>query len=77
MACRTGCDTKNHRSWAECARDIQIGNLDASQQKRWDSELDTYRSARAQGIQPAGSKRYQTEAAVEMSQRTGTAFQSI
>lgn len=35
--------------------------------KQWDSELQAYRDARAQGIQPAGTSRRHIEAAYEAS----------
>ena len=43
-------------------------------QKKWDSELEAYRSARAQGIQPNGTRRKQIEAAHDASERLGTAY---
>ena len=43
-------------------------------QKKWNSELEAYRSARAQGIQPNGTKRKQIEAAHKASEKLGTAY---
>ena len=43
-------------------------------QKKWNSELEAYRSARAQGIQPNGTKRKQIEAAHQASERLGVAY---
>jgi hypothetical protein len=43
-------------------------------QKKWNSELEAYRSARAQGIQPNGTKRKQIEAAHNASEKLGTAY---
>ena len=43
-------------------------------QKKWNSELEAYRSARAQGIQPNGTKRKQIEAAHEASEKLGAAY---
>lgn len=82
MACRTGCKTKDHASWAECARDSGIRvayansakGLDLTAQKKWDRELDEYGSARAQGIQPRSTKTRDIRAAVEVSNMTGSAF---
>jgi hypothetical protein len=42
--------------------------------KKWDKELADYRSARAQGIQPAGTTTKAVRAAVEISNKTGVAF---
>jgi hypothetical protein len=43
-------------------------------QKKWNSELEAYRSAREQGIQPNGTKRKQIEAAHDASEKLGTAY---
>lgn len=51
-----------------------IGGGDATAQKNWDKNLDAYRSAKAQGISPAGTRASQIRAAVERSNQTGEAF---
>ncbi len=43
-------------------------------QKKWNSELEAYRSARAQGIQPNGTQRKHIEAAHDASEKLGTAY---
>ena len=43
-------------------------------QKKWNSELEAYRSARAQGIQPNGTRLHQVEAAHKASERLGVAY---
>jgi len=43
-------------------------------QKKWNSELEAYRSARAQGIQPNGTNRKQVEAAHKASEKLGVAY---
>jgi hypothetical protein len=43
-------------------------------QKKWNSELEAYRSARAQGIQPNGTNRKQVQAAHEASEKLGAAY---
>lgn len=48
--------------------------LDSTRQKRWDAELNLYKSARDQGIQPAGTKSSQIRKAFDISDRTGRAF---
>lgn len=50
------------------------GGSDRTTQKRWDAELDAYRSARAQGIQPAGTSMPKIRQAVELSNKAGKAF---
>jgi hypothetical protein len=77
--CSTSCKTRDHASFGECirAKGLQvapIANLSGS--KAWDAELDAYRSARRQGVQPAGTTMKQTTEAMEISQRTGKAFQA-
>ena len=42
--------------------------------KKWDKELQAYRDARAQGIQPAGTSMKKIKEAVEISNKTGKAF---
>lgn len=81
MACRSGCPTQDHDSWGECARASNmrvaysgVGGLDYSAQKRWDRELDLYKSARAQGIQPKSTKTRDIRRAFEISEKTGRAY---
>lgn len=80
--CRSGCPTPGeHKSWGACARAANlrvaycgIGGGDATEQKRWDDELSLYRSARAQGVQPEGTKTKQIEAALRASEAVGAAY---
>lgn len=79
--CTSGCKTKDHSTWGECMRAKHavvaysgIGGGDASAQKRWDSELQMYRDARAQGIQPDGTSMRQIEAALDASDKAGAAY---
>lgn len=81
MACRTGCPTQDHANWGDCARASNmrvaysgIGGQDYTAQKKWDKELAEYRSARAQGIQPASTRTKDIRKAVEISNKTGRAF---
>lgn len=50
------------------------GRGDATAQKKWDRELQKYRDARSQGIQPAGTTTTAVERAVRMSDRAGKAY---
>lgn len=50
------------------------GGSDRSTQKRWDAELQAYRDARAQGIQPASTRLPDIKRAVEVSNKVGSAF---
>lgn len=76
--CSSACLTKDHRTFGECMRskNLQLNpNLsDTGASKAWDGELQAYRDARAQGIQPAGTTKQKVQEAVEISNRTGKAF---
>jgi len=50
------------------------GNQDFTAQKRWDAELDLYASAVKQGIQPDTTSTRSSQAALDWSERTGTAY---
>ena len=58
---------------------LELSTGDANSQKsmsnkKWNNELDAYRSARAQGIQPAGTSMSHIKAAVEASDTMGQAY---
>lgn len=73
--CRTGCQTRDHASYAECLRAANpVVNLKATPHNAWDRELETYRDARSQGIQPASTKMAAVRQALDISDRTGVAF---
>lgn len=63
MACRSGCKTKNHSSYAECLRSAGVrvaytdsaNGWDYSKQRRWDNELQRYRDLESQGMEPLGT----------------------
>lgn len=84
MACTTGCPTRDHASYAECLRSKgtrvaycnSAGGWDATRQRKWDAELDAYRDARAEGIQPAGTRMKDIVEAKRISDATGKAFQA-
>lgn len=68
--CGSGCLT-----FGECIRrkSINVGycreaaGWDLTNQKRWDRELASYRAARAQGIEPEGTRQHQIDKAVRIS----------
>lgn len=74
MACRTGCKTKDHASYGECLRSANVSWRDGTKHLNWDGELESYRSAREQGIQPASTRLADTRKALDMSDRLGSAF---
>lgn len=77
MACSTGClNPGTHATWGECVRGkaLHIGDLKGHDANRkWDSDLDAYASARRQGIQPPGIQREAVDAAVQLSNEVGGA----
>lgn len=81
--CRSSCPTQDHASWGECARSANlrigycgIGGGDATKEKQLQRELSEYRAAKAQGIQPRSTYTKDIRQAVEISNRTGVAFDS-
>ena len=60
--CRAG-----HPTWGACirAKNIRIGQVDATEQKKWDRDLALYREARDGGLQPNTTKRADVEATME------------
>jgi hypothetical protein len=82
MACRSGCLTKDHATYGEClkAANLRVGwaksasGLDLTKEKKWDQELALYRSARSQGIQPDSTKTSDIRRAIDISEKTGTAY---
>lgn len=82
-SCRSGCPTQSCGSYAACLRSANLrvaycnstSGQDFSRQKRWDAELASYRSARAEGIEPAGTTQRQIDQARKISDITGRAFQ--
>lgn len=77
--CSSACSSKDHRTFGECMRskNLQLNpNLsDTGASKAWDRELEAYRKARKQGIQPSGTTMEKVRQAEEISQRTGQAYQ--
>jgi hypothetical protein len=59
------------------ARGLQLNTGDAGRDipdKKWNSELGAYRDARRQGIQPAGTRMNDIEAAHKASENLGQAY---
>jgi len=79
--CRSGCKEKNHESYVEClkASNLQINTGDAGRSesmtaKKWDGELEAYRKARAEGIQPSGTTMKAINEAKAASDKLGAAY---
>jgi hypothetical protein len=61
------------------ARTLQLSTGDAAgnknmSQKKWDKELNLYKSAREQGIQPAGTSTRLVQKAIDDSNKVGKAY---
>lgn len=84
MACSSSCATRDHATLGECLRSKNLKTAvsipgkgwDRATQTRWDRRIDSYRNARAQGIEPPGTKQSQIDAAVQHSDATGTAWKA-
>lgn len=80
LRCSSECATRDHRTFGECmrAKSLQLKpNLSNTKAvKHHDRELEAYRSARRQGIQPAGTTMDKVESAVRISDATGVAYQA-
>lgn len=82
--CSSSCRTKDHETWGECVRSkgLKVAyaqewkGRDATTQKKADKNLDEYAAARKYGIQPASTRPADVQAAVQISEKTGTAFKA-
>lgn len=82
--CRAGCRTRDHESWGECARDANlrvgwapsISGLTKADDRKHESELNAYKAARDQGIQPESTRIESVRKAVEISETMGKAYNS-
>ena len=80
MACRSGCKTKDHASYGECARSatIRVGATVASNQSdmydKTKRELRDYKTARANGIQPESTTTAKINSAVEATKVLGRPY---
>ena len=80
MACRSGCATKDHSSWAECARSANVA-ISATTTSRnysgWNqtkADLKAYKQARADGIQPEGTTMDKIVAAKQATKNLGRPY---
>lgn len=74
--CSSGCAAPGtHSSYGECLRSKGVGlELHGGANRRWDAELDLYRSARLQGVQPATTRTPDIRRALDASDRLGKPF---
>lgn len=84
MACSSNCATGPHETYGECLRSKGIRTAymqdwkgsDATAQKKADKNLDAYASARKYGIQPKSTRPADVQQAIQISDKTGTAYQA-
>lgn len=78
MTCSTACPTKDHKTWGECvrAKGIQVKPQLMVSSKGTERELQAFRDAKAQGINPDGTTMAKVEEAVRISNETGVAYGS-
>lgn len=80
--CRTGCHTRDHQTWGECARGARLrvgwaasaSGLDKSADRAFDRELATYKAAVDEGLQPASTKPESVYEARRISDETGKVY---
>lgn len=81
MACSSSCRTQDHASWGACvrAKNLRTPALSVEMlttQKAADKTLDDYQKARSYGIQPASTRAQDVQAAIRVSEITGTAHKA-
>lgn len=79
MSCSSSCKTQDHESYGAClrAKGIQVGDLmNTGIQKAGAQNLERYRQARKEGIQPRSTRPADVQAAIQISDQTGKAFQA-
>lgn len=82
VTCRSGCKTKDHASYHECLQAASVGvyhvavsrGFDATVQKKWDRELEGFRSASAEGIRPDGTTWAKIDKARRLSDKVGAGY---
>ncbi len=78
--CSSNCPTKDHATFGACLKAKNFSTLwvapdnNLTTQKQWQADIDAFRAAKRQGINPEGSSRAQVERAVRISNDTGKAF---
>ena len=71
MSCSTSCPTRDHHTFGEClrAKNLQlsphVNDGYSTRQTAWDSELDHYKKAVDNGLDPVSTKRKAVDAAIK------------
>jgi hypothetical protein len=80
VACSSNCRSGPHETYGAClrAKNLRTNALDGETlvvQKAADKTLDDYAKARSYGIQPKSTRARDVQAAIRVSDITGSAFQ--
>lgn len=80
MTCRSGCRTKDHRSYAQCLQAANVtvnATINSQLQGMWEktkTDLSAYQTARANGIQPGGTSAEKVREAESASRMLGRPY---
>ena len=80
MACRSGCLTQDHASYASCLRSARVtvtATINSPLQQMWDKtkgDLSAYEAARRNGIRPGGTTVEKVRQAEEASRLLGRPY---
>lgn len=79
MPCSSTCPTQDHETYGACmrAKSVKVADVTytAANQKHT-KELSSYERARKQGIQPKSTRAKDIDRAVQISEKTGTAYRA-
>ena len=79
-SCRSGCPTQNHASYAECLREANVTVTAVTNSplqgmyEKTKTDLNAYKTARANGIQPEGTSLEKIRQAETASRRLGRPY---
>lgn len=79
MACSSTCPTQDHATYGACmrAKNITVADVNyTAANKKQRTELSAYEAARSQGIQPESTRKHHIDRAVQISDKTGTAYRA-
>lgn len=85
--CRSGCKTRDHASWGDCARASNVGITAGESapafyggreynKKEWNSELNHFDAAWSSGISPESTKRADVDAAINATKLLGRPYKA-
>lgn len=78
MSCASSCKTQDHATYGQCMRakgvavmGLESTGQDFTRQKHWDRELQAYRDAVAEGLNPEGTTYKEIDAAKKAADLAG------